>query len=119
MKSVLFLIILVATMQCNRHKELSGVVRDKYSKLPIENCHVYINKNVGTITNKRGEFTLLVPRQKSNAKLFVTHLQFEKYSIIINNFKPNQLIELNEATLLLREIIIRPEKKEVSENTGL
>jgi hypothetical protein len=119
MKSVLFLIILVGITQCNRHKELSGVVRAKDSKLPIEDCHVYINKSIGTVTNKNGEFTLLIPKQKSNGSLIVSHLEFEKYIISIDKLKPNQLIELNEATILLREIIIRPEKKEVSENSGL
>ena len=108
MKTVLMLIILVASKQCSTQKELSGMVRSKDSKLPIENCHVYINKNLGTITNKLGEFTLLISNQNSNRTLYVSHIEFDMYSINIKNFTDNQLIELEESVIMLDEIIIYP-----------
>jgi hypothetical protein len=75
----------------------------------IENVNVYnISSQLGTASNKDGEFTLEVAE---NDRIQITALQFQSFTVIVDKGvidKKRMAIYLNPAVNQLEEVIVRP-----------
>lgn len=90
-------------------KELSAVVVNAQTDFPMESVHVVnLNKVVGTITNKRGEFSITAA---VNDTLYFSFLGFKSQKIRVTNdmfkFKDTK-VKLTELAYALEEVILRP-----------
>ena len=89
---LLFLTNIKAQQKVENTILITGKVIDKTTNKPLEYASIYVEQingksNLGTTTNKRGLFSLSVP--KGSYKLTVSFLSFESYIIINKNFSKN------------------------------
>lgn len=89
--------------------EISAVVINAQTDAPLESVHVVnLNQVVGTITNKKGEFTL---KAAVNDTLYFSYLGFKTQNIRITNdmfrFKDTK-IALTELAYALEEVVVTP-----------
>ncbi|WP_411032005.1 carboxypeptidase-like regulatory domain-containing protein [Spongiimicrobium sp. 3-5] len=90
-------------------KEIKAVVVNAQTDFPMESVHVVnLNKVVGTITNKKGEFQITAA---VNDTLFFSFLGFKSQKIRVTNdmfrFEDTE-IKLTELAYALEEVILRP-----------
>ncbi len=109
MKTILVLFALIAPLFCCAQIGLSGIVRTEKTNQPIENCHVYINEHLGTVTDENGEFKLVFPEKFSGSELHVSHIGYKTYAVQTNDFKNKGTIVLEQAIIVLDEIVVRPD----------
>jgi len=109
MKAILIIFTLLAPLFCYAQTGLSGVVKTKITNQPIEDCHVFINENLGTITNANGEFQLQIPNKFAGSNLHVTHAAFKTFSKPANEIGQNAAIVLEPSIIMLDEIVVRPD----------
>lgn len=88
---------------------ISAVVVNAQSDRPLESVHIVnLNKVVGTITNKKGEFAITAA---VNDTLYFSYLGFKSQKIRITNdmfkFKDTK-IALTELAYALEEVILKP-----------
>ena len=94
---------------------LTGVVKGLH-KMPLEGVNVILEGTViGTKTNKKGEFSLLIPVSEKLEKqvLLVSYLGFEVQKITVDQETKPLAISMVEEIMILGEIAIQefPEKK--------
>lgn len=87
-------------------QEITGVVLDKNTRLPIESASIYFdNTTVGTSTNLKGEFSIPF-KEEIKSPLIISFLGYK--DVIIGNYKTGQHLEilLEEAADNLDEVLI-------------
>ncbi len=89
--------------------KIEAVVVNAQSDRPLESVHVInLNQVIGTITNKKGEFTITAA---VNDTLYFSYLGFKSQKIRITNdmfkFKDTK-IALTELAYALEEVIVKP-----------
>ena len=109
MKTVLVLFALLTPFLCCAQTGLSGSVRTEKTNQPIEDCHVYINEHLGTVTNENGEFQLAIPEKFIGSELHVSHIAYKTFVIPANELENNGTIVLEQAIIMLDEVVVRPE----------
>ncbi|MGB5821524.1 MAG: carboxypeptidase-like regulatory domain-containing protein [Saonia sp.] len=90
-------------------REVQAVVVNAQTDFPMESVHVVnLNKVVGTITNKNGEFSITAA---VNDTLYFSFLGFKSQKIRVTNdmfkFKDTK-VKLTELAYALEEVILRP-----------
>jgi hypothetical protein len=87
---------------------ISGKITDKQTGEKIEFANVGIEgKNIGTISNDEGEFTLLVPSKLANKDLVVSYIGYKPFKINILNIKNNLLdIQLIPENIEIEEVVV-------------
>lgn len=90
-------------------QEFQAIVVNAQSNSPLESVHVVnLNRVVGTITNKKGEFSLTA---SVNDTLYFSYLGFKSQKIRVTNdmfrFKDTK-IALTELAYALEEVVVRP-----------
>jgi len=90
-------------------RRINAVVVNAQTDTPLESVHVVnLNKVIGTITNKDGEFSI---KAAVNDTLYFRYLGFKSQKIRITNdmfkFKDTK-IALTELAYALEEVIVRP-----------
>lgn len=110
LKILLTILILVGTFFLTHGQiYIKGKVLNKASLEPIPYANIGIlNKNVGTISNKDGSFSLLVPKLLSKDTLSVSLLGFGEKHIAVNMFSSNKpsYIYLNERIKILAPVTV-------------
>lgn len=90
-------------------QDLSAIVVNAQSSFPLESVHVVnLNQVIGTITNKKGEFTISAA---VNDTIYFSYLGFKSQKIRVTNdmFKfEDTKITLTELAYALEEVIVRP-----------
>ena len=99
MKYIFFLTATLISTLFSQLTEVSGVVFDNKSKIPLEGVNISSNE-VGTVTNKDGKFRLLV--EDENEIIF----SFIGYEIISTKIKPQMTIFMNPSVLRGDEIVV-------------
>lgn len=96
---------MVSSADSARHVVVSGRVYDFHSRSPIPFATIGITeKNIGTVTNNDGFFTLKIPESLVGTLLVVSHLGYMSKSI------PVQLLSLHQVDIYLeRRVISIPE----------
>ena len=99
MKYIFFLTATLISTLFSQLTEVSGVVFDNKSKIPLEGVNISSNE-VGTVTNKDGKFRLLVDDE--NEIIF----SFIGYETISTKIKPQMIIFMNPSVLRGDEIVV-------------
>lgn len=91
------------------NKEFNAIVINAQSDTPMESVHVVnLNQVEGTITNEKGEFSIIAA---VNDTIYFTFLGFKSQKIRVTNdmfkFKDTK-ISLTELAYALEEVIVRP-----------
>lgn len=109
--NLFFLFILISPIILGQEIELSGIVKDfdTAEHIPFVNIGV-LNKNVGTISNEKGEFRFLLSPDFVGDSLTISHVSYEAIKVAIRK------TETIEVTLIpkshqLNEIVLSTKKK--------
>ena len=85
-----------------------GTVTSASTQFPMENVHIVnLNQVVGTITNKKGEFSI---RAKANDTLHFSFLGYKSFKVKVTSDwlkYQNTAIELTEVAYALEEVVIK------------
>ncbi len=109
MKTILVIFTLMVPFFCSAQTGLSGIVRTDKTNLPIEDCHVYINGYLGTVTNENGEFQLVIPEKYAGSELHISHIGYKTLIMTANDLKNNGTIVMEQAVIMLSEVVISPD----------
>lgn len=118
LKILLTVLIWIATSFLT-HGQISikGIVQNKTTQEPVPYANIGIaNKNVGTISNLDGRFSLLIPKELSKDTLTFSSLGFGEKRVALLFFQPNKpfTIYLNEKIKLLPAVIISSKKEKIA-----
>lgn len=106
---ILFVILHFITLEA---QNISGLVKDIDSDLPIAGAKVSIeNSGISTYTNQKGEFSL---QTNARDELIITKTGYLEKKIQFTS-KTNIVIELQRATIRIREVTLTARKKHYSE----
>lgn len=106
---LLLLFVIGFGQETEKIEQISAVVINAQSEIPLESVHVVnLNQVFGTITNENGEFTI---NAAVNDTLYFSFLGFKSQKIRITNdmfkFKDTK-VSLTELAYALEEVIVRP-----------
>ncbi len=111
MKNFFFLLFFLVgfTLYAQEDSALQATVINAQTQEPLESVHVInLNKVIGTITNKNGEFKITAA---VNDTLYFSYLGFKSIKVRVTNdmlkFK-NTKIELTELAYALEEVTVKP-----------
>ncbi|PIE99710.1 MAG: hypothetical protein CR994_09630 [Maribacter sp.] len=114
MKYITVIFLLIGIMGFSQEtgpeaRTFSAVIVNAQTDRPLESVHVVnLNKVLGTITNKKGEFSITAT---VNDTLYFSYLGFKSQKIRVTNdmfkFKGTR-ISLTELAYALEEVIVRP-----------
>ena len=93
----------------------SGKLVDKNSRITIPYVNIgIVNKNIGTVSNAKGEFKLELNSAKENDTLFISCIGYERKEYLISSFINSFgsidqiLIELQPKIYELADVVIKP-----------
>ncbi|MDH6358465.1 carboxypeptidase-like regulatory domain-containing protein [Parabacteroides sp. PF5-9] len=90
-------------------KDISGLVLSGSGKRPIEYVNIgIVGKNVGTVTNEKGEFDLFLESRYENDSLLFSCIGYEPYVAEISEIREGETIFLKEMAYNLGEVEVRP-----------
>lgn len=109
---VFFLILPLATLFSQQ--QLSGEVRDKQNKRPLEYAHVFFlsQQNTGAITNQLGQFSLEIPERLRSDTLVISLLGYHHYYLPLQNipqYPATYSLELTPSQIMLGEAVVMAE----------
>jgi hypothetical protein len=89
--------------------------------MALRDCHVYVDGKVaGTISNRNGEFQLQIPEKYKDRTLIISHVGFETFKTPIPELTGDYMeVYLEEETIELAEIVIRPCNEDIADNAIL
>lgn len=91
--------------------QMSGTVIDLQTNTPIEFVNIgVLNKNKGTVSNQKGNFSISLPNDFVGDSLTISHVSYETLKILIKN-SINLKILLQPRIDELLEVVITNEKK--------
>jgi len=107
---ILLVILAYSSLSFSQEIVLNGTILDSETLKPVEYVNIGIlNKNQGTITNLKGEFTLNIPAQFENDSITISHINYHQVKISVKNFS-NSTIILEPKTTELTEVIVSNKK---------
>lgn len=113
MKKITLLVFLIfTTIICAQNATIKGVIKNEF-KEPIEGVAI-TSAQYGTVTNKKGEYSLSVPGG-TEIKVQFTHVSYRSIQKVVSipknkvfNFSPTLNIKVEE----IDEVIVKDEKKD-------
>jgi CarboxypepD_reg-like domain len=104
-KSITIGLILFTVFSFAQNRTISGVIKDKETKLPIESVSISVeNSSVGTISNEEGKFRVTLPTP--NSKIFFSHVYYNPISIVANNDNDEVEVFLDVQIFELEEVVV-------------
>lgn len=105
------LLVLPAMIYYQKTVEISGVVIDVESGLPMMDSHVYISgTNIGVVTNEKGEFSLNIPLQYMDNDLIVSYVGYSRFEKKLVHIRPPEMqIMMKPEPIMLDEVVVMPE----------
>ena len=108
-KFVLSIVFILTFNMLHGQNKITGSVLDEKSNLPIEYVNIGIaGKNIGTVSDKDGKFSLVIESQYINDSLLFSCIGFESHSVKISDIKENDTINLKEKLYFLNEVTVKP-----------
>ena len=106
----LFLVIVIlfyATIFYGQEIIINGTVYSKSIKevLPYGTISV-INNNIGTLTNSKGEFKIIIPKIMKNDSLSISYIGYKTKRIPISEIKNQLVVYLEEEETSLNEVVV-------------
>lgn len=107
------LIVLILLLNCNKifGQNISGVVINENSKLPVEYVNIgIVRKNIGTVSDFYGKYNLPLDSQFDDDTLLFSSIGYLPFSIKISDLKKgnNKTVFLKEKVYEIKEIIVTP-----------
>ena len=86
-------------------------VLDSASKTPVEFANAgIVSRAFGTVTNEKGEFTLVVPDSLLNEKIKMSILGYKAKDVPVKKLINTSVIYLSESAYNLSEVSVKPKK---------
>lgn len=108
MNRTFFLVLCICSMTLKgQEMVLSGVIQSDGEQLPFATIGI-LNKNIGTITDVKGGFKLMIPASSFEDTLIVSYLGYKSKSFIPIKIQPrsNWQINLEKDVIELRPVIV-------------
>ena len=89
---------------------ITGTIKSIIDMEPLEFVGVQLNKaGKGTITDKKGNFSILIDKEELSDSLSISSLGFEKETFIVSNFMRNSehVVYLKQRIINLKEVEIK------------
>jgi hypothetical protein len=100
--------------------KLSGKVISCQDKKPIEFTSIYIrNRNIGTMSNIDGNFTIKVPKSSFTDSVYFSCIGYKPVHVMVGDFRPDgNIITLEISNIQLKEVKVKPiDPKEILRKT--
>ena len=111
MNRFLLLMIFFAQLTIVAQQNLKGILLDSVDSKPIEFANIgLIGKNVGTVTNDKGEFNLLVPDSLISEKTKISIIGYKTRIVSTADLVKMSVIKLSRDLTTLAEVEVRPKK---------
>jgi len=110
MKAIFFLLLIVplqAYGQTESTIKVQGGIRDADTNEPIPYAHAWLqNRQIGVSANSEGRFLLILEKSLESESLVFSSMGYKSKILKIQDVLKNDIVMLNETTILLEEIII-------------
>jgi hypothetical protein len=110
MKRTLIVISLLISITVSA-QNITGILINENGNKPVEFVNIGIaGKNVGTVSDMNGKFSLLVDAKYDNDTLMISCIGYNPLTLKISDLRKNQDIRLmlQEKTYALHEVVIKP-----------
>ena len=108
-KVTLGIVFILTFSVLHGQNRIAGSVLNAESNLPVEYVNIgIVGKNIGTVSDKNGQFNLLIESQYLNDSLLFSCIGYESCSVKISDIKENDIIPLKEKPFLLNEVVVIP-----------
>jgi len=106
MKSKLILLFLFFFLSVSaQQKELTGIIVDSESLLPLSNANVFLmHSKSGTTSDRSGKFTILV--QDNSDTLIISYLGYKQLRFPVQTLEPNQTFKLERIILPSQTVLV-------------
>lgn len=115
MKAIYLLSIYIIYCSVSFSQTYSGQIIDEHSGAAIPYANIgIVNKNIGTVSNIKGEFKLELNNKYDNDTLFISCIGYERRAYLISSFKETFrsadkiIIELKPEIYKLADVVVRP-----------
>ncbi len=119
MRTTLMFLLIFIFINHAHAQEYSGRLTDNKTGTPLEYASIgIIGTSIGTVSNEHGVFAISLPKEYEEDTLRVSHLGYEPFTMQLSDFKSqydkqNIIIELQQKTEHIDEIIVRTTKASV------
>ncbi|GLR17313.1 hypothetical protein GCM10007940_19280 [Portibacter lacus] len=111
MKSLLLLFVSFIAFNISAQIQLEGKIIDSKTSQPQSYVNIgVIGKNIGTVSDRNGYFSLLVPEENYSDKMRISMIGYESIEMQVNEIenllKSNKNIDLNPSNYEIEEVVI-------------
>lgn len=115
MKSSILILIYLISYSIFGQNTADGIIKNAQTNEPIPYVNIGIlNRDKGTVSNEKGEFTLEIPNEFVNDTIKISSIGYETKIFIANEFiktlKENKTVKLSEKTIELNEVVVSNKK---------
>jgi len=108
-KQTLIIVFVLASNMLYGQSIITGSVVNEENESPIGYVNIgIVGKNIGTVSDKEGKFSLLIESQQMNDSLLFSCIGFEPHSVKISDIRENDIIHLKEKIYFLNEVVVKP-----------
>lgn len=124
-KSALSLSIFLSTLSClsqtTQKENFNGVVVDAQTNEPMAYVYIYMpDYGDGTITDLKGEFTLIVKNLlPTKNKIIASFVGYKSEIIYLSKNSENIVIKMDPAVQVLQEVVVRKQKYQNKNNPAV
>lgn len=106
MKSkIILLLLFFVSVIFSQQKDISGIVIDSESLLPLQNANVFlVSSKSGTTTDRQGKFSLISSSDLDT--LIISYLGYDQIKIPVSQIKLNQTFTLNRIILPSQTVLV-------------
>lgn len=106
MKSKIILLFLFLSLSAfSQQKDLSGIVVDSETSIPLQNANIYLTKNkTGTTSDRQGKFVLKEVSESDT--LIISYLGYKQLSLLVSQLQNNQTFFLERIILPSQTVLV-------------
>lgn len=109
----LLLLVLLSNLTAQNKVLISGSVVDASNNDPLSFATVSLKRQlIGIVTNESGRFDLYIPEDKMDDTLLVSYFGYKPQAFLLKKVQSPLNIRLQQATVDLKEIVIKPQPPE-------
>lgn len=101
---IIAVFLLLASFSLYAQQKISGVITDKTTGEPVAFATIQAKNVQSTLTNKSGEFELIIPSTPLN--IVISHLNYEGITVLVNEANDKLKIRITPKTLTLKEVSV-------------
>ncbi|NHN27794.1 serine hydrolase [Flavobacterium jejuense] len=106
-KLVISILFFYATIFYGQEIIIEGFVYNEANKETLSYATISVsNNNIGTLTNNKGEFKIIIPKVMENDSLTVSYIGYKTKRIAVSKVKNPLIIYLRENETILNEVVV-------------